>query len=313
MIAVNGEQMPVIDSHAHVWNNFNGTRFGDTKVESLGFGMVRQGDRAFRLMPAEYQDNQAPVEVLLANMETAGVDKAVILQNPCYGDQRDYIRGILQKHPGKFVSIGMIDPRDKREVARQMDILYEDYCFKGFKIEVPDVPFIMDDPEHDFLWDKITRMGAVAVVDLGWNDGPFDFNIDRFRNVMKKFPTMRTVLCHLGVSRLWDQEQKSPYPHLQQTLSLLSINKDNLYLDVSSLILCDDLDEYPFYRCLDFLRIVKETCGLDRIMWGSDSPTVMRNCTYKQSLTCFVNHCPYVTQEEWRKVLYANAEGVYFC
>lgn len=312
MIQVRGKQMPVIDAHVHVWNHFAGLRFGDTKVVPLGWGMVRQGEKEFRMIPPEYHDNQVPIETLLANMETAGVDKAVILQNPCYGDQRDYVKEIISNNPNKFVSIGMIDPRNKEEVVRQMEILFYGYKFVGFKIEVPDVPFILDDPEYEFLWEKIVDINALVALDLGWNKGLFDFNIDRFKNVMIKFPTMKTILCHLGVSKLWDFEQQPPYPFLQETLSLLEINKDNLYLDFSGLQVCDPTEEYPFYRCLDFLKTVKKTCGINKVMWGSDAPMILRSCTYKQTLTCFTRYCDFLTDEELEAVIYTNAQIVFF-
>lgn len=312
MIRINDKDFKVIDSHVHVWNNFNGMRFGDTKIEPLGWGMVRQDGVEYRFIPPEYHDNQVPVETLLANMKTAGVDKGVILQNPCYGDQRDYVKEIIDQYKGKFVSLGMIDPRDKAGVLAQMDILSGDYNFKGFKIEVPDVPFHLDDSEYGFLWRKIIDIGAVVALDLGWNKGPYDYNIDRFENVMKKYPAMRTVLCHLGISKLWDHSQVFPYPVLQRTLKLLDINKDNLYFDWSGLLDCDPTGEYPFYKALDFLRTVKCMYGTDRVMWGSDAPMILRCCTYKQTLTCLANHCDFLSDWDYENLLYLNAEKVYF-
>ncbi len=312
MIELLGEQFAVVDAHVHVWNKFAGTRFGDTPIEPLGFGMVRQAGREYRFLPPEYHDNQAPIEILLAHMETTGVDKAVILQNPCYGDQRDYVRSICQKYPGRFVSLGMIDPRNHDEVRRQMDILMKEYRFAGFKIEVPDVPFPMDDPAYDFLWKKIVDMDAVVTLDLGWNDTPMDFNIDRLTRVVQKYPAMRTVLAHLGVSRLWDFAQKPPYPHLQKTLDLLDINRDNLYLDFSGLQTCEPTLEYPYARCLDILKTTVNRCGVDRLMWGSDAPMILRTCTFRQTLTCFTSHVDFLDKAQWRKVLSENAEKVYF-
>jgi len=312
MIKLRNKEYKVIDAHAHIWNNFNGYRFGTTKIEPLGWGMVRQGDEVFRFLAPEYYNNQAPAEILINYMKDNGIDKAVILQNPCYGDQRDYVKNVIEENAGMFVGLGMIDPRDKNNVLKQMDILFNEYKFKGFKIEVPDVPFIMDDQEYDFLWKKIYDMGAVIALDLGWHDGPFDFNIDCLRNVMLKNPEMRTVICHLGVSHLWDRKQTKPYPELQKTLSLLEINRENLYLDISALPDRDISDDYPFYRAADILKTVKETCGMDRIMWGADGPMIYRYCTYEQTLTYVTHYCDFLTDDEMKKILYDNAQKVYF-
>ena len=312
MIDIKGEKFRVIDAHAHIWNKFGGKRFGTTPIEPLGFGMVKQGAEFYRMLPPEYHDHQVPVEILLGYMDTVGIEKATILQNPCYGDNRDYVRQVCTKYPGKFVSVGMLDPRNRDDVVHQMDILFNEYKCVGFKLEVPDVPFKMDAPEYEFLWKKINDMGALVVLDLGWGDGPYDFNIKAFTSVMLKFPKMRTVLCHLGVSRLWDYSQPTPYPFLQKTLDLLDINQDNLFFDVSALQTCEPSLEYPFARCLDIFRTTVERCGIDRLMWGSDEPMILRHCTYKQTLTCFTKYADFLTAAEWEKFLFGNAEKVYF-
>ena len=315
MIKIGDREHKVIDAHAHFWNHFNGTRLGGIKLEPLGWGMVREADKEYRFLAPEYADNQVPAEIFLAYMNETGIDKGVILQNPCYGDQSDYIKEVMDKNPGRFVALGLIDPRDKEGVVKRMDVYVKQYGFKGFKIEVPDVPFILDAEEYDFLWKKVVDLGVICAFDLGWRDGPFDYNIDRLENVMRRYPTMRTVLCHLGISRLWDVKQAYPFPYLQRTLSLLDINKDNLYFDFSGLIDTETgfgYPEYPYVRTLSFLKATKEAWGVDRLMWGSDAPMIMRYCTYPQTLYCFTKHCDWLSPAEFEKILYSNAQHFYF-
>lgn len=312
MIKVGGKDMLVVESHAHVWEEFKGQRFGDCSLIPVSYGKVTQGNEVIQLLPPEYADLSVKLEILMGYMDYCGVDKAVILQNPCYGDQREYVRDIVRKYPGKFVGIGMIDPRDKENVGKEIDILIKEFDCKGVKMEIPDVPFIMDDPEYDFMWEKIIENDAIAAIDLGWGDGPYDFNIDRLRNVMNKYPNMKTVLCHLGVSRLWDLNQKYPFEKLQQTLSLLDINKDNLWFDLSGITFYDYHDEYPFPRGQSILKAVKESVGMDRIMWGSDFPTAIKISTYKQCLDIVVKHCDFLTEKELEMVLGLNAMKIYF-
>ncbi|MDL2253858.1 amidohydrolase [Ruminococcaceae bacterium OttesenSCG-928-I18] len=313
MIEIDGITMPLVDAHVHIWNHFHGSRLGNVPLEPLGWGRVRQGGEVYLSILPERPDNLVLVESLLVYMDELGADNAVILQNPCYGDQRNYIREVLHAHPGKFVSLGMLDPRlGQARVEKEMDNLLDEYGFKGFKIEVPDVPFPMDELEYDFLFRKIMEQGAVLALDLGWHDGPFVFNIERLEKVLRKYPALPLVLCHLGVSRLDDHDQKNPYPFLQQTLKLLDINRDHLYFDISGLPLFDDKDEYPFERSLDIFKMAYHTCGTDRLLWGSDMPTIMTTCTYKQTLTQITRHCDFLTQKDYEQLFHKNAEKVYF-
>jgi predicted TIM-barrel fold metal-dependent hydrolase len=312
MIKFNGKNMMVIESHAHVFKEFAGQRHGDCPVIPTSYGKAKQHEKEYQMFAPEYDKCSVPFGIFDTYMEFIGVDKAVIIQNPCYGDQREYVKDIVNANPGRIVGVGMIDPRKIDNLGKEIDTLCKDYNFVGVKMEIPDVPFFMDAPEYDFMWKKILENDIIAVIDLGWGDGPYDYNIDRLKNVLKKYPKIKMVLPHLGVSRLWDLEQSYPFPTLQQTLSVLDINKDNLYFDTSGIPFFDYSSEYPYYRGQDIMRSIKETVGLDKIMWGSDYPTVVKQCTYKQSLDMLVKHCSFISDREMELVVGVTANKIYF-
>lgn len=307
MVEICGKSYEVVDAHAHVWNNYNGMRFGNTPIEKIGNGRIRVGKDEMDFIPAEFTDYKVLVEYLEAYMTFSGVDRACILQNPCYGDQREYVGEIVKKNPKKFVSFGKVDPRDRDTVVSQIDDLMDNYGNIGIKLEIPDVPFKMDDPSYDFMWKYMQDKDGIVAMDLGWGTGKYDFNIEELTNVVKKYPKMKLMLCHMGVSRLWDLNQKYPYPYLTKTLKLLDTNKDNLYLDMAMVPQANVADEYPFYRGQEIMRYVKSFCGFDRIMWGSDFPSVLLHCTYKQSLDFVTKCCPFLTEDDLAGILGKNA------
>jgi predicted TIM-barrel fold metal-dependent hydrolase len=311
---IGNKEMLVIDSHTHVWEKFRGQRSGDCPLELMPHGRAKQGDKVFQLLPPEYPDDAVRIGVLETYMENNDVDKAVIIQNPCYGDQREYVAGIVKDNPGKFVGIGLLDPRDKDNIGKEIDTHVKKYGFKGVKMEVPDTPFILDDPEYDIIWKKVLENNCLVLIDLGWGDGPYDYdnNIEKMRNVLKKYPDIKIVLPHLGVSRLWDEEQKYPFPKLQNTLSLLEINQENLWFDSSAIGEWDEHGEYPYPRSQEIIKSVKERWGMDRIMWGTDFPTHLTVATYKQYLDFIIKHCDFLTQDDLEILLGKNADKVYF-
>lgn len=314
MIQIKNKNIPIIDAHTHVWEHFKGQRLGETAIESLPFGKAKQGDTIFQLLTPEYEGDSVKVEVLLGYMDYNNVDKAVIIQNPCYGDQREYVADIIKTHPEKFVGIGILDPRDKNSIEREIDTLVNKFKFKGVKMEIPDTPFILDDSEYNCIWEKVIENDCLVVIDLGWGEGlySYDHNIDRLKNVLKKYPNIKMVLPHLGVSRLWDLDQEYPFPKLQNTLSLLEINKENLWFDSSAIAEFDTGGEYPYLRSQEIIKSVKENWGMDRIMWGTDFPTHLKYSTYKQYLDFLIKHCDFLDDEELEMMLNSNAMKVYF-
>ena len=313
MIGIGDQKVLFIDAHAHVYERLKGQKFGGTPVEAMNCGRVKIGEEIVFWTDPAYFDLSSPIEVFLEHMNKNNMDKAVLLQTPCYGEQYDYIDAILEKYPGKFQTVGLADPRFREEFIRDTDIAVNQHGYFGIKIEVPDVPFIMDAQENEFVWETILRNDTYIVIDLGWGDGPYDFRIDQLANVLKKYPTIKTIIPHLGVSRLWDPNEAPNYDSLKRCLSLLEINRDNLWFDISGLpLLVRTFDEYPYPRIHDILKVVKQTIGIDKIMWGTDYPCVTEPCTYKQNFDMVDKHCEFLSQQDKISLFGANAQRVYF-
>ena len=306
--------MLLIDAHTHVWEHFTGQRLGEASIEALPHGKAKQGDKIFQLLTPEYPEGDSvKIEVLSGYMDYNNIDKAVIIQNPCYGDQREYVSEIVRKQPEKFVGIGMLDPREKNRIEKEIDTLVKDTILKVLKWRFRILHSLWMNPEYSCIWEKVIENDCFVVIDLGWGEGlyAYDHNIDRLKNVLKKYPNIKMVLPHLGVSRLWDLEQKYPFPKLQETFSLLDINKDNLWFDLSGIAEFEPDGEYPYYRAQEIIKTIKEKWGMDRIMWGTDFPTHLKHSTYKQFLDFIIKHCEFLSENDLEMVLGGNAMKIY--
>lgn len=307
MIKIDGKDVWLIDSHVHIWNKFAGLRYGDNPILTLGMGMASLQGKEYRFLPASFQDNQVPFEVMRGYMNDIGVDQVAILQNPCYGDQRDYVRDCMKSYPEYIVgSVGKMDPRKINNITKEIDTYINEYGFSGIKIEVPDTPFWMDDPEYDIMWKKLVDEDIMIIIDLGFRDTPYDFNIDRLEKVLRKYPTLRLRLAHIGISRLCGHNQVYPYPELQKTLDLFKINKDNLYMDVSGMPFFNPKDEYPDSRNVEILKVIYDTIGPDKLLWGTDFPTILNLRTMRQCLELITVQCNFLTFEDKVKILGQN-------
>jgi hypothetical protein len=307
MIKVDGKEVQVIDAHVHIWDEYKGMRYGEVPVENLGYGKIRFNSKIESLLPPSFVDNAVTAEILLAYMDDNHVSKALILQNPCYGDQKEYVSECLKKYPDRFIAtMGKIDPRKTDNIFNEINILINEYSCSGVKIEVPDVPFLIDEPEYDPMWKKIIEDDLMVVLDLGFEDGVFDWQIERLTNLLKRFPEIRMRLPHLGISRLWDLKQEYPYIELQKTLNLFKINKDNLYLDMSAMPFFDTKEDYPDIRNQEILRIVYETIGSEKIIYGSDFPTILKLRTLKQCIEFITKQCDFLSFSDIENILSKN-------
>src|SRR5688572_15793784 len=78
----------IVDAHAHIFD-------------------ARRGRHSLGIAHNEYQF--AP-EALLAHLDAAGVDRAVLLQGPYYGNMNEYVSEAVERWPERFVGAAYLDP-----------------------------------------------------------------------------------------------------------------------------------------------------------------------------------------------------------
>jgi len=301
----------IIDVHMHVIPVWSGFRHGVTPVKGEGYGKIRiEGKGIERVMPPSFVNMNTPPEMVLEYMKWVGVDKAVLMQAPVYGVHNEYISEILGKYKDRFVGFGLLDPRDKK-APDKVTHLIKNLGFRGIKFEIPDIPIWLDDEKLFSVWEKIQEESGVVAFDLGWDkdDNPYCFQVKQLRKLLQHFPQMTVIVLHLGVSRLWDQSQRYPFPHLQEILKLAEF--PNVWFELSAIPLLCEGEEYPYPRAQQIIQVAYEKVGADRILWGSDFPTVLEACTYRQCLNLVKNNCNFLNSEEKRKILGENAIRLY--
>ncbi|RGY98581.1 amidohydrolase family protein [Clostridium sp. AM58-1XD] len=314
MIHVRGKDMLFIEAHGHVWEKLDGRRFDTMTNKALSWGQTKIGDEVIQFLPPEFADCSCQIEVLQRYEELLGFDKAVLLQTPCYGEQYEYINEIISKNPDKYVTVGIPNPQDKKSYLETAGLCLGEYGYKGLKFEAPDIPFDMTAPENSFVFEEILKYDRYFVIDMGWGKGVYDYPIDQMLEVARRYPELKIIIPHLGVSRLWDPEEHRDrnYNCLKKTLSILEYN-ENVWFDLSGIpMMVSGFDEYPYPSMQNVVRTVKEQGAIGRLMWGSDAPTVLRACTYEQHVTCFTRHSDFLTDEEMEDVLGRTADKVWF-
>jgi len=311
--------MEIVDCHMHVFPWIHGIRQGKIEVKGEKFGNIRLVGNGInkieRYMPPCFKDTSSDPEVALEYMKDAGVSRAVLLQAPCYGAHNEYLSEVVKKYPGKFVAVALVDPRNPNKAVNDLEVAVKKLGLKGVKFEIPDTPFHPSDEKFKIIWETILTLEIPVIIDLGWGEGEYYFLLDEIKAVLKSFPELKMCLAHLGVSRLWDPQQKYPFPILQKTLSLTE-EFQNLTFDLAGLpnataFMGKGEEEYPFTRVQEIIRVACDKAGSDKIMWGSDYPSVLMSCTYKQCVEIVTKHCDFLSNTEKSKIMGENCIKFY--
>ena len=99
----------IIDAHAHIFPGVRGAT-GRGPTRGPGYGRIAVGDEETQLLPPYNEKTVFTPEMLIANMDWAGVDKAVLLQGPFYGECNSYVLEALNRYPDRLVGAAYFDP-----------------------------------------------------------------------------------------------------------------------------------------------------------------------------------------------------------
>jgi len=306
----------IIDAHAHIMTAVNGlTASGPTR--SLAWGLARWGDETIQLLPPFNEETTFPAEALLAQMDWAGVDRAVLLQGPFYGEANAYVASAVARFPDRFIGAFAPDPfaPDARRLYKQC---VEDYGLRIVKLELseptgltglyPDLR--IDAPEHRWIFDAAEKDGLVVTLDLG-KIGSRAYQTEAVANIAERHPDLSIVIAHLAQPPI--DEGDNAELSAEWRAQVLLGRHPNVYFDLSALpAYSTDYDEYPYSAAQTAINRAAELIGAEKLLWGADVPGLLTSGSYRQLLNYVRLHCDFLSEAEMADVLGLNALRVYW-
>ena len=289
--------MPRIDAHVHV--------FAKPSAE-----FPRETDA---LAPAELE---APVENLLAEMDTHGIDRAILVQlGGAEIEHHAYLLHCLKTFSDRFLGIGMI-PSDTSDPAPHMDKLGQETGIIGFRlfsIGGPKDPFAPIDVrkfrtyriwEHAAAQDYLISLYARAV----------DAHLIPY--LLEAFPQVRVAINHLGVCPgkgkfsidakgrpQVDTPMYNPAFHTTHRLS----RYENVTLQLSGQY-AFSVEAYPYRDIAGWHQHLMGIYGATRLMWASDFPWIQKDPGYGQLTNIIKELLPNLSDNEHHDIMGGTAK-----
>ena len=304
----------IVDAHAHICREFRGrTQGGDTR--SLSYGRMSIGRREVQFLPPYQKETQFTAEMLLANMEWAGVDRAMLLQGPTYGECNEYVAQTLEREAGRLTGAAYLDPWES-QVPEAYERILSMGRFRAIKLEFavesglcglhPDAR--LDTPDLDWLWTRMEEDRFVLVLDLG-TIGTASYQSDAVDAIASAHPTLRIVVAHLGQPTLAAEADTELWSCWEQQIDLG--RHDNVWFDTSALP-AKVLDEgYPYPSVERYLQLAVDRIGAGKLMWGSDQPGLLSQLSLPQLIELGRRHIRFLSEQDQQMVLGGTALQVY--
>lgn len=304
----------IVDAHAHIFPRIHGeTASGPTR--GLGYGRIRIGRERLQAIPPCGARTAFSARTLIAQMDWAGVDVAVLLQGPYYGECNQYALEALQRYPDRLWGAAYLDPwaPDAPALFARGGILP---AFRAVKLECSEPTGLfglhpqadLGAASLDWLWHELESLGLALVLDLG-AVGSRSYQTEAVRAIAQRHPALRIVIAHLG----------QPTPQAEADPALWALwcaqvdlgRLPNVWFDCAALPAYVAAEGCPFPSAGRYLRAAVERIGAHKVLWGTDLPGMLVHATYPQLLRLAREHTGYLSERERALVLGENALRVF--
>ncbi|NML44571.1 amidohydrolase [Ramlibacter sp. G-1-2-2] len=269
--------MKITDAQVHVWQAHSAERPWPPESLSQPGGFVAvPGARPHRAEPLGGAE-------MVAMMDAAGVDRAVIVPPSPAGDSNLFALETAAAWPGRFAVMGRFDPlaADARE---QLAGWLEQPHMAGIRMTFHKPQWSRwlegDDEAIAWFWADCERLGIPLMLMAPGR-------LDAVARVARKHPGLTLVVDHLGLHSNLRDAQCWP-----DVLGLLPLaNLPNVAVKASAMP-CYSSETYPFRNLNGMLEAVYNAFGPRRFCWGSDVSRLP--CSYRQAVDHFLEELDFI-------------------
>ena len=272
----------IIDAHVHLWKTQTG-RHGDRPVRTLQNGLSDFGGEIRQMMPPYMLSGENSPEMLISNMDYAGVSGAVAVCEVMDGNQNEYFKLAKSKYPDRLKICAFFDDGE--------------YTLDGFdgikicacKLKKPGLTRLYD------VFEDAYKNGKFVCIEL--EDG--DAQTGELEEIIQQLPDLKIAIGHFGMVTRdnWLEQIK------------LARYK-NVFVESGGITWLFNEEFYPYPSAVKAINEAADVCGFDKLMWGSDYPRTMVEITYKMSFD-FILKSNEISDSDKEKFLYLNAKDFY--
>ena len=258
--------MKILDGQVHVWPP-------DRPDRRLGPGHEER-------TPYSYQE-------LLADMQVAGVDRAILVPPTIDADRNDYVIEAVRTHPDRFAIMGRVPLK----TAAGKDALKrwrEQPGMLGVRVTFhrdADRPWITDGTA-DWFWPEAERHGIPVMVHA-------PERLAEVGTIAARHPALTLIVDHMGFARATMDDKTGPA--VERMIALAKY--PNVCVKVSAMP-AFSTEPYPFRNLREPLQRVIEAFGPRRSFWASDITRIPKSCSYRQVVTHFTEELDFLSADD---------------
>jgi predicted TIM-barrel fold metal-dependent hydrolase len=285
--------------------------YGRVEWEQDGVGYYRQYQSPL------LHDMASPPDLLVAMMDAAGVDMAVLQNDRNYGRLNDEIADAVRRFPDRFVGLAQLveghawQDSQLAELERSAGLGLRGLYFKLQGLSTSnyaDDPF---GPTYEPLWRAVEQLGWPVYWDITAVPTPGSESYLRqlrsWVGWVERHAGIRSVLPNGLSTQVFEVDGRVRLPDWL----FRPLVEAGVLVELSLPIRWGGQWDYPFPESRQILDEHLEQLGPTRLVWGSDVPNVERFCTYRQTITHLTEHWPGASADDLRLIMGGNVAHLF--
>ncbi|MGB7343950.1 MAG: amidohydrolase family protein [Pirellulaceae bacterium] len=273
-----------IDAHVHVWTP-------DTKRYPLDPNFTVE-----QMQPPSF----TPTE-LFAHSNPAGVERIVLIQMSFYNFDNRYMLDVMEKHPGVFGGVGIVDHHAADAPQKMKDLAADGV--KGFRLH--------SRGGSAAKWPTDVGMQAVwrTAADEGLAVCPLinPADLPHVEALCKQFHKTKVVIDHFARVGVTGKIEQSELDRLCRLSKF-----EHAHVKTSAFYALGKKSP-PYTDLIPMIKTVVDAFGADRLMWASDCPyQVQGDHNYEASIALIREECDFLNDAQRQAMLRGTAERLFF-
>ncbi|WES66086.1 amidohydrolase family protein [Microbacter sp. GSS18] len=241
--------------------------------------------------PPHHHRTPYPIERALAEMDEAGVDRAVNCPALWDPGANEYGARAAAAHPDRFATMVWF-PVDGTVAPAAIDEMLARPGVRGLRLVLyaPQAGGLLASGSLDWLWRRAQRRDTPVALMVMPDHLPL------VGGIAQRFPGLRLALDHLAIGPF--EKLPEAAAHLDALLSLSA--HPNISVKATGIVGAA-VDEYPFPSTHEILRRTFDAYGPARTFWGTD--ITRQSASWSELVTMFIDHLPWLRGQDLELVM----------
>jgi L-fuconolactonase len=258
----------LVDGHAHIWT-----------IDPAAYPW----QPTFGFVPTE----EAPPDALITTMDRLRIAWAVLVQPSAYGTDHRFMFDAIDRHPDRFVGVGLVDTAEHGAVAAAARLVREGGCV-GLRVNLAldlDRARRQADPVS---WSGLGSLGVPICLRAT------AAHHELAKLILGRNPMLRVVIDHLELPEPGDLGGAA-----ERIAELAAF--DNCSLKIAGLARAS-ADGPPYRDLWPLIRSALRSFGSSRLVWGSDYPAARPESGYAASVQAIAS-MPFLNRPDRDRVM----------